>query len=133
MPRQHYIQTADGSIRTAVEREWRAAVTCRISSDRASAAVAVTLTTEGDEVTLGATWLREPPDDARYATLWSHRDPAGGRWSVEYGYDGRFWCLFGPCGSPWGRSLGSTIAGSLADATEYMARAVARAKDKGLA
>ena len=45
-------------------------------------------------------------------------DPEGGQRSVEHGYDGRYRCLFGPDGIPWGRLLQSTITKSLTEAIE---------------
>lgn len=126
----HYRMAADGTLRTATEREWSADSSCRIARDRATATVDTRLTTEDDEVNLTATWHRDPPDEGRrYANRWLHHDPDGGRWSVEFGYDGRWWCLFGPDGTPWGNLLQNTIAGSLTEATEYIARCIARTKD----
>ncbi|WP_431728532.1 hypothetical protein [Verrucosispora sp. TAA-831] len=122
---------ADGTVRRVTEREWTATCSVRIARDRSTAAASAHLTTKGDEVKLAAIWHREDPKEwgNRYATRWNHRDADGGCWSVEYGYDGRFWCLFGPEGSPWGHLLTNTISSALAEATEYMARTVARARD----
>ena len=125
-----YWQDADGVLRSAVAREWSAAGTCRIARNRSTATVEMRLTTEGDEIALTVAWERQPPDeDRRNAICWRHHDPEGGRWSVEYGYDGRFWCLFGPDGSPWGDVLWSTISMSLIKATEVIARRIAYYKD----
>ncbi|MGI5243174.1 hypothetical protein [Dactylosporangium sp. CA-139066] len=125
----HYRMGADGELRSATERAWSAAGTCRIARDRATATAEMHLTTDGDEVTLAVTWRREPPDEGRYGTRWTYHDAHGGRWSVEYGYDGRWWCLFGPDGIPWGSLLQNAIAKSLTEATEYIARTIARARD----
>ncbi len=125
---------AHGGIQAVAQREWIATgATCKIHRPRnrhsTSATVIVRLAAKDAEVSLLAVWNREEPDEGRNANRWVHRDQDGGRWSVEYGYDGRYWCLFGPGGTPWGELLQNTIAGSLNEATEYIARAMARAKD----
>jgi hypothetical protein len=136
MPQTHHVLGADGVTRIWTEREWTAkGKTCTIDRRRPAHTIAkahVTLTADSNGwVQVTATWHREPPYDSydKIARRWYFHDADGDRWSVEYGYDGRYWVLFGPSGRPDGYTLDRTIKGSLIAATEYIARTIARGQD----
>ncbi len=114
-------------VRTMSADGWDLAeASCRFARDRSTAQVAVRLRNDGDDdVSVSVTWTRETPDTEaghKIARVWRRVDPDGGRWSIEYGYEGRWWILFGPNGSPWGELLAPVLAGSLIEATEYAVR-----------
>jgi hypothetical protein len=136
----HTVHHADGTISTWIEREWTAGgQRCTIDRRRPSHTTAkayVRLTAEGNGwVDLTTTWHREPPYSSyqEFSRCWWYVDSDGGRWTVEYGHDGRRWVLFGPAMAPDGYPLDRTIKGSLIGATEYIARNIARAQDADVA
>lgn len=136
----HTVRNDDGTLSTWTEREWTSrARKCTIDRRRPAhtfAKVHVTLTADGNGwVDLTATWHRDPPygDRQEISQCWYFHDTDSGRWSVEYGYDGRAWVLFGPAMAPDGYPLDRTIKGSLIEATEYIARNIGRAEDEGRA
>jgi hypothetical protein len=68
-------------------------------------------------------WARDTPYPGHeiYRT-WRHIDRAGGSWSVEYGYDGRWWVLFGPDGTPFGSvTLATRVDEAIAAASMWPA------------
>lgn len=120
----------------ADEREWRRTESSfSLTRDRSTATVMVRVAAEGAELDLILEWLREAPETEltghKICRRWYHLDESGGRWSAEYGYDGRWWVLFGPNGTPWGETLQRTAEDSLIEATEYLARQKAREQDRG--
>lgn len=132
-----HVQRPDGSIAALRRRTWTLAdATIRIARDRSTAVVTIKLATDGDELHHTATWYRQPPNpwntSQRYARTWTHHDEDNARWAIEYGYDGRWWCLFGRDGTPWGKLLDNTLRGSLAEATEHIARLHAAVRDDHL-
>ncbi len=63
----------------------------------------------------------EPQPGQAMRRTWRHVDQHGGRWSIERGYDGCMWMLFGPNGDPWGYRLQTTIDHSLGEASVWVA------------
>ncbi len=67
-------------------------------------------------------WTPDKPQPGHtIRRTWRHVDPDGGRWTIERGYDGCVWMLFGPNGDPWGYRLLTTIDHSLGEASVWVA------------
>lgn len=87
--------------------------------------------TDGSVRTITLDWIRRERDlDLEHRSKWVYTDPEGGEWKIEFGYNGADFGLFGPAGSPFGKTLDRTVVASQERASRYIAEVIVRADDR---
>jgi hypothetical protein len=128
-----YVRSEDGQLAMVEVRDWVSARTS-LAHRRHSGTADVLVELEAGDGTrrnYQFDWARRPPDEyERRTTRWSYTDEHGGDWAVDYGYNGRYWGLFGPEGCPFGNELARTQEDSLVEASIYIAKVRARHEDR---
>lgn len=109
------------------------AVVTQFAMHHGEAGRAATATVQAGDRVIVLQWVQRREPAGHRSTRWTYTDPAGDEWKLDYGYDGRDWCLFGPGGSPWGKRMWSTTAKSLTEASKYIAAVIAKADTRAAA